>query len=335
MSMCIVNDFTIQSGHHCLFSGLRHLLIRERPELDMEVAEADIYFQSDGMNLAYNGNLSTMWLASQETILQQFAACYGLCVQFTFEVGAAVLDIFREILQENRVILIFMRSPYLDYHAVFRDGEERNHILLLFGIDEINQVVQVADTSFLDGSGQTLSYTGPLSLSQLLAGVWGYTWFEVNPFQKPALNADERYHRAIASIKRFNRRHHLPEGCYQGLEAYRAYVADWSRLIDMKPAEFTDTCKNMYYCLRIGGIMHQLDYFEQFIGKHRDRVGDSEGMLLQLHNNRNEWKKSLYQLYKIGLSIQPHKLQPLQERYMSLLQTHEKWLEDFMDRAVQ
>ncbi|SFL80443.1 hypothetical protein SAMN03159341_11023 [Paenibacillus sp. 1_12] len=334
MSIYMVDNFTVQSGHHCLFSGLRHLLVRERPEFDKEVVEADIYFQSDGLNLEYNGNLCKMWLASQETIMRQFAACYGLHAQYTFELGPAVLDTFREIVRGNRAILIFMRSPYLDYHAVFRDGAEHNHILLLYGIDVIHQIAQVADTSFLDGSGQTLSYKGPLSLSHILAGVWGYAWFEVDPSHNPTPNADARFHRAVENIKRFCRGHILPEGRFQGLDAYRAYVADWSRLINMDPAEFTDSCKHMYYCLRVGGIMHQLDYFEMFIGKHRERVRDSDGMLQQLRVSQNEWKKSLYQLYKIGLSVQPHKLQPLQARYSTMLQTHEEWLEDFVVRAV-
>jgi hypothetical protein len=333
MTTYLVDDFTVQAGHHCLFSGLYHLLVRERPETKAE--EADIYFQSDGLNLEYHGDLSTMWLASQETIIQQFAACYGLYAQFTFQVGLSALDTLREVLLENRVLLIFMRSNHLDYHAVFRDGAKRNHILLLHGIDEAQEIALVADTSFLDVSGQTLSYNGPLRLDSLLNGLWGYAWFEVDPSRNPPPDDDERFHRALTNIKQFIAGTVLPEGRYQGLAAYRAYVAAWQRLVGMKPAKFTETCKNMYYCLRVGGIMHQLDYFERFIGSHAKRIRDPYSLIARLEDNRNDWKKSLYQLYKIGLSVQPHKLEPLQERYLSLIQTHEQWLQDFVNKTVR
>ncbi|WP_144029098.1 hypothetical protein [Paenibacillus rigui] len=333
MMLKVVNSLNIQTGHHCLFSGLRHLLVSERPELDARAAEADIYFESDGLNLEYNGDLSTMWLASQETIIEQFAASYGLRAQYTFEISPNVLDVFREILLENRAVLVFMRSPYLDYHAVFRDGAERNHILLLYGIDEAGKTAFVADTSFLDVSGQTLSYSGPLSLEHVLAGVWGYAWVEADPSLSPPPTEAQRFERAVDNIRRFLGHHNLPSGRFQGLEAYRAYVEDWRRLMDVSPSEFTETCKNMYYCLRVGGMMHQLDYFEMFIGRHQDRIRNWDELARRLTENRNNWKKSLYQLYKIGLCVQPHKLEALQDRYFSMLRAQGEWLEAFVDSS--
>jgi hypothetical protein len=325
----VIPNFQMRSGMHCLFSGLNHILMRELPHTAEETDESDLYLQTSGMNVEYNGDLNRVWLASQEAIIQRFAECYGLSARAFYEVGADSQGILEQLvagLRAGRPVLLFIRTSSLIYHEVFREGEERNHIILLYGLDEQKQEAYIADTSFLDAAGVTQTYRGIVPLELILRGIWGYAWFERDKVRHPLPEA-ERFQSALDQVHMFLQGKVLPGGRYQGLLAYRIYVSEYTKLMELGDALFTSTCKNVYYCYRVGGMLHQLDYLCCFIERHDHRLQQTDELLNSLDEMKTEWKKTLFQLYKIGISVQRDKIKAIQERSNLLLDKHELLLQ--------
>ncbi|SFF39683.1 hypothetical protein SAMN04487969_13335 [Paenibacillus algorifonticola] len=321
--------FAIRAGLHCLFSGLYHILERERPEAAAESDEADIYFETNGLNLEYYGDLNRVWLASQEDIVDRFAQTYGLELHASFEAeldpDAALLRL-REAVLQGRMPLLFVRTTSLDYHEVFRDGEERNHLVLLLSWDDGGDSIRIGDTSFLDKAGHITTYEGVLTVDALRRGLWGYAWFQADAEQNP-LSGLGRFTAALQNIRSFNQGLELPEQRYQGSLAYRMYVRDYAKLPALDALAFSAVCRNVYYCFRVGGMLHQLDYLAAYIGRYKGRwPQEGQELLHRVEGLREQWRKALMQLYKVGLSVQRDKIGLVQERFALLLDEHEKLL---------
>ncbi|ANY70213.1 hypothetical protein BBD42_29680 [Paenibacillus sp. BIHB 4019] len=325
--------FAIRAGLHCLFSGLYHILERERPEAAAESDEADIYFETNGLNLEYYGDLNRVWLASQQDIVERFAQTYGLKPHASFEVelnpGAALLRL-REAVLQGRMPLLFIRTTSLDYHEVFRDGEERNHLVLLLGWDDGSDSVLIGDSSFLDQAGHVTTYEGVLTVDALQKGLWGYAWFETDKERKPS-SGSERFNAVLQNIRSFNQGLELPGQRYQGSLAYRIYVRDYAKLPALDAPAFSAVCRNVYYCFRVGGMLHQLEYLSAYIGRYEGRwPQEGQELLYRVEGLREKWRKALMQLYKVGLSVQRDKIGLLQDRFSLLLDEHEKLLCDLL-----
>ncbi|WP_341281910.1 hypothetical protein [Paenibacillus sp. FSL H8-0537] len=321
--------FAIRAGLHCLFSGLYHILEQERPEAAAESDEADIYFETNGLNLEYYGDLNRVWLASQEDIVERFAGTYGLQLHASFEVeldpGAALLRL-REAVLQGRMPLVFIRTTSLDYHEVFRDGEERNHLVLLLGWDDGDDSVLIGDSSFLDQAGHVTTYKGVLTVDALRRGLWGYAWFKADAEQKPSTGIG-RFNTVLQNIRTFNQGLELPDQRYQGSLAYRMYVRDYNKLLALDAPAFSAVCRNVYYCFRVGGMLHQLEYLAVYIGRYKGRwPQEGQELLNHVEGLREQWRKALMQLYKVGLSVQRGKIGLVQDRFTLLLDEHDKLL---------
>ncbi|MEI7024439.1 BtrH N-terminal domain-containing protein [Paenibacillus sp. y28] len=334
MNHLVSPDFIARTGYHCLFSGLLHMLKREYP--DIAADEADVYLQSDGLNVEFHGDMRTMWLASQEQIARRFADCYGFSADYRFDLlnrGEEALPALRETLADNRLVLLFMRTKQLRYHDIFQDGEERNHIILLYGLDEEAGTAYVADTSFYDVSGQLLSYQGPLPLHNVTAGLWGFARFKPQPGMAPKPEP-ERFAAACSRIRDFVSGTALDGERYQGMLAYKTYTDAFTGLAELDKEQFSATCKHVYYCLRIGGIMHQIDYLERFVTLHAHRLTRSADLAASWNEKRELWRKTLYQLYKIALSARPEKLAAVQQQCRILLEDQERLLNMLLEDAA-
>ncbi len=326
----------IRPGLHCLFSGLTHILERERPGAAAESDEADIYFETNGLNLEYYGDLNKVWLASQQDIVERFAQTYGLELHASFEAeldpGSALLRL-REAALQGRLPLLFVRTTALDYHEVFRDGEERNHLVLLLGWDDECASVRIGDTSFLDQAGRVTTYEGMLALDALSSGLWGYAWFAADEKRKP-LSASARFQSVYRLLQTYAAGTKLPGLRYQGSLAYRMYVGDYAKLTELDDSAFQAACRNVYYCFRVGGMLHQLDYLTVYIKRYADRWPVTEHeRLAGVEKLREQWRKALMQLYKVGLSVQRDRVVLIQERFAFLLDEHEGMLRKLLEEA--
>lgn len=331
-------SFTIHPGLHCLFSGMYHILELERPEAAAASDEAEIYFETNGLNLEYHGDLNRVWLASQQDIAQRLADTYGLKLQASFAVERdpdPALQLLRQAVLQGRLPLLFVRTTALDYHEVFRDGKERNHIVLLLGWDDSSGTVRIGDTSFLNHGGHVMTYEGQLTIEALRLGLWGYAWFEACADRQ--VYADrERRRAALRNIEAYVQGLELPGERYQGRLAYRMYVRALDQLPALEDTAFSAVCRNVYYCYRVGGMLHQLDYLTIFLERNRwSLTQDNQELVSQLDGLKAQWRKTLMQLYKIGLTVQREKVGPLQARFDQLLDEHEHLLRQLLGVACE
>ncbi|WP_248925708.1 BtrH N-terminal domain-containing protein [Paenibacillus hamazuiensis] len=324
----------IEPGVHCLFSGLRHVLVHQLPEAAETADEADIYFQTGGLNVEYERGAFRIWLASREQILRRFAELYGMQPHISLHVesGADAIEPLRDTLAAGRLAVLFLRTSVIEYHEAFRDASARQHIVLLHGLDEVRQAAFIADTAFYDNAGSVQTFSGAIPLPLLREGLTGCASFEAAPGREP-LPEPRRVQEALARMDAFVRGRELPGGRWQGMSAYRALMDNLANLSDLEDRIFTDMCKHAYYGLRIGGVVHQLEYFSRFLARHRHRFERMDELAAALEELRKDWRPALMQLYKIGLSVQRQKLASLQERCISLLDRHERFVRELLDAA--
>lgn len=74
-------------------------------------------------------------------------------------------------------------------------------------------------------------------------------------------------------------------------------------------------------------MLHQLEYLAVYIGRYKGRwPQEGQELLNHVEGLREQWRKALMQLYKVGLSVQRGKIGLVQDRFTLLLDEHDKLL---------
>jgi|GEM_PF-3405625 len=308
----IVPRMRMEAGAHCLFASLRNLLAAG---FGIRLSEADIYFRCDGMNVEYLPLSRPYWIGrSGDAMLRQFAALGPVRTRYHFGVPepaarpAIAEDIARE-LAAGRLVLLFAHSGCLEYHQVYRDNPSRPHVIGIYGIDLAGDAAYVADSFLLDVGGTVHTYQGPTPLSSLLGGLYGLAYLE-GPCAAGAWAAEgERSSHEPTplgyvreGIARFLGGTVGDWGNAQGLAAYRSFFDRLAAVPELDDATFTQTCKELYYCLRIGTVMHHWAYLQQIVRENPAALRSGPAAWLKtLAEEEQEWQKHLLGFYKNGL----------------------------------
>ncbi|MCD1257613.1 BtrH N-terminal domain-containing protein [Paenibacillus athensensis] len=308
----IIPQMRIEAGAHCLFASLRNLLAAG---FGIRLSEADIYFRCDGMNVEYLPLSRPYWIGrSGDAMMRQFAALGPVRTRYHFGVPepAARLAVAEDIARElaaGRLALLFAHSGCLTYHQVYRDNPSRPHVIGIYGIDLARDTAYVIDSFLLDIGGTVHTYQGPAPLSSLLAGMYGLTYLE-GPHaagewadaDEPSVNEPTPIAYVRDGIGRFLGGSVGEWGNAQGLAAYRSFFERLTTVPELDDATFTQTCKELYYCLRIGTVMHQWAYLQQIVRENTSALRSSADAWLETFAaEEQEWQKHLLGFYKNGL----------------------------------
>jgi hypothetical protein len=321
-----VQDIKMDKGKHCLFISLKNLARSE----NVELSETDIFFSCDGFNVSYSLDLAKMWLASSERIITNFAELVGARNHCYF--GMDVADYEDEIcsvLSGNHMVLLVVRSDCLLYNPAFQRSLSSNHIILLTGLDTDLRTADIIDSSYMDDSGNILTFHGELNWDTLIKGIWGIAWFE---FPETCEVSDQKVMcQSTEHLQKFLSGKQVDEHYFEGIPAYRKYIEDFERLLDMEQSDFTETCKHIYYCLRVGGIIHLNAYLQEFIAMHQDSFNEPPDIWhASAHQLEGEWKNFLLHLYKVGVQGKKEKIRSLISSGQTLLSKQERLMHDLV-----
>ncbi|WP_426446085.1 hypothetical protein ACP26L_21070 [Paenibacillus sp. S-38] len=102
---------------------------------------------------------------------------------------------------------------------------------------------------------------------------------------------------------------------YSGEAAYLRFFEALQETAELPDPAFAETCREVYYGLRIGGVMHMLLYLQELVSEHPEAFPETgKEWIRELEEEQLCWRKYLLQLYKIGLKLQKEQWKPLLER---------------------
>lgn len=293
----------IQPGTHCLFGSIRNALASS---YGYSISEAELYFMCDGLNVEYDPAHRPFWVGrSGEVMLQQFALHGPARLRYDFRIDGEerkreLLRDLRQTLVSGHLALLFVNSSCLGFHKVYLENPGRQHVIILYGLDESNDTAYVGDSFLLDDGGTVLTYNGPTPLQKLLQGVYGAAFMD--GLHTDASRKESVTGLAAERIRRFISGKALKAGVEHGHSAYMTLFDDLEQSVHADDSSFTERCKEAYYCLRIGGILHQLLYMKQFAEQYpREFAASDKDWPALLEEEETLWKKRLWQLYKLGL----------------------------------
>jgi hypothetical protein len=313
----VAADMQIQAGAHCLFASLRGMLVKG---YGLHRSEAEIYVLCDAMNVEHHPLSRPLWVGrSGEEMLMHMASRgpVDLAYEFIKANGQGREELLNQIqiqLSNGLIVLLFVHSGSLTYHPIYLENPSRPHVICGDGWGGEHGTINVIDSFLLDYSGTAHTYHGPASYQELAQGLYGAAF--MNGIRTKA--TDEKFHKmsflgiVSESFIRFLQGNCSQDGSVRGLAAYYSLYNSLEAAESLIEASFTDVCKEVYYCLRIGSIMHQWLYLEQLVNEYPDAfVSGPNYWNEKLQAESILWKKHLLHLYKIGLRAQKQQLLPI------------------------
>ncbi|MWC28059.1 BtrH N-terminal domain-containing protein [Paenibacillus sp. MMS18-CY102] len=334
----VIPQMMVQPGLHCLFASMRTMLAAS---YGVNLSEAEIYFRSDGMNVEYDPIARPFWIGrAGDEMLRHMNTDGPVRLQYSFDSGAwadraQFIEDIKEELMARRPVLLFAYSGFLTYHAIYRDNPSRPHVVLLYGLDESNDRMDIIDSFLLEYSGEAHTYQGPASLHDVMQGLYGVGFM---PGVKPDCEGEEHEFMSLLRerIGRFLATQPSRDGAsVHGLQAYYAFVEALEKAAELDAEQFTDVCKEAYYCLRIGGVMHQWTYFMALVEEFPTSFqSGASAWMTRFEAEHLDWKKHLLNIYKFGLRSNRSGWPALLNQTRHLLDRQQSLLEAFVDDMI-
>ncbi|WP_168122408.1 BtrH N-terminal domain-containing protein [Paenibacillus sp. HB172176] len=312
----------VKTGKHCIFATMQEALCYSGSNL----TEAALFFLCGGMNIPYLGDPRTFWFKRMDQLTEPLVQSQS---QFSLRNTPQAEKVnFRkdcmDSLSQGYPVLLLVHSQCLSYHRAYTENKTRGHVVMLYGLDWDRDEAHIADAYLLDNSGRIHTYQGPVPLQELEAGCFSVTSYR--PRSEHRQTSEAVLLGAYANhIDQFLEPDRTPsEG---GLNANRQVISDLEDWAGMSGKELRQSCQEVYYGLRVGGILHHIDYIQMFADDAglSLRAGYREAMLL-LETVYREWKMYLLLLYKTGVQGRAARMKELSASGLRLLELYEEAL---------
>ncbi|ASA25787.1 hypothetical protein [Paenibacillus donghaensis] len=111
----------------------------------------------------------------------------------------------------------------------------------------------------------------------------------------------------------------------------RQLISDLAEWVSMSGKELQRCCQEVYYGLRVGGILHQIEYIQMYADEAGLvlRAGYREAMSL-LERVYKEWKMYLLLLYKTGVQGRSARMKELSANGLRLLDIYAEALAGYL-----
>lgn len=325
MTVCI-EDIQVTTGKHCIFATMQQALGHSGSNL----SEAALFFLCGGMNIPYLGNPKTFWFNRMGQLTDPFVQIQS---QFTFSNTSQdnpvhLVNDCTESLEQGYPVLLLVRSQCLNYHRAYIENETRGHVVLLYGLDAESNVAHITDSYLLDNSGRIHTYQGTVALDKLEAGCISVTSYR--PLSENRQTPKEIVLSAyVDHLATYVDPDKAPDT--GGLNAVRHVISHLAELVDMSGKELQRSCQEVYYGMRVGGILHHIEYIQTYAEEAglvlRNGYREAISLLETLYK---EWKTYLLLLYKSGVQGRSSRMPELGTKGLRLLNTYEEALQGYI-----
>lgn len=321
-----IEDIQVRTGKHCIFATMQEALRYSGSNL----TEAALFFLCEGMNIPYLGDPRTFWFKRMDQLTTPLVRIQS---QFSFhntseEDPVRLVNDCADSLVQGYPVLLLVRSRCLSYHRAYTENQTRGHVVLLYGLDVVGNKAYIADAYLLDNSGRIHTFQGPVPLDELEAGCVSVTSYR--PLSEYRQTSNSLVLRAYTDqIALYINPGTAPDA--GGLNAVRRLVSDLEEWVSMSGKELQRCCQEVYYGMRVGGILHQIEYIQMYADEAGLALlaGYREVMSL-LETAYKEWKMYLLMLYKTGVQGRSARMKELSANGLRLLDSYDGALEGYL-----
>lgn len=321
-----IEDIHVKTGKHCIFATMQEALRHSGSNL----TEAALFFLCSGMNIPYVGDPKTFWFKRMEQLTMPLARIQS---QFSFsntsqEEPVSLVSECLDSLSQGYPVLVLVRSQCLSYHRAYTENETRGHVVLLYGLNFERNEAYVADAYLLDNSGRIHTYQGPVALDQLAGGCISITSYRPLSDNRQTSTAIV-LHAYVEHLATYLDCDKAPDT--GGLNAVRHVISDIAEWASMSGKELQRSCQELYYGLRVGGILHHIEYIQMYAEEAGLvlRAGYREAMSL-IEIVYKEWKMYLLLLYKTGVQGRSARMKELSANGLRLLENYAEALDGYL-----
>jgi hypothetical protein len=152
--------------------------------------------------------------------------------------------------------MFFIKSNYLNYHNIYLKNDVLQHVIIIYGIDELNNIVYIVDPHIRIDSGTFEQYVGTLELSRLLEGSITFLSFQNNQY-----DCDKKIicNYIINNINDYTGNASVNRG-YLGLNSY--FYKLFYDCFQCEPNDLINICVNLNINVKINGIFKFLYYIK-------------------------------------------------------------------------
>lgn len=324
----ILQDAYFQKGRYsCIFSSIRSILARQIKDID----ETSVYFLCNGMNFDYSGDIrSVVWYRTGENLVRHLMdSQYAKVKYYSILDPDFFLKESYKAICDNNMVLLFVDSTMLDYHPVFKHSLNKLHVIVLYGIDILNDVAYIGDSFFIDDLVQVLTYQGPTSLKKLKYGIKEFAIIEAPDIN--TLGAADLFSSVANNINNFFHCSDDNQGYFKGNKALKQYIKDFEQLYEIDEDTYCKSCSNIYLSFRLGSVIPMLNYFISLTADYSElQQGNYLILLDELQRLNAGWNKAALGATKAGLVNNRDKLRSIVKDVNLLLERQDRVLYDIL-----
>lgn len=299
-----VLDINCQKGRHCLYSSLMNIF----NFYGYDLKESEIFLLFDGFDIRYyfdkNVIVTTLYDEQMNRITPRITD--GTRVVSFSNKEDSVNEILCGI-NSNNPILLRIPNKFLKYNSAYKNSENFDHHIVIYGYDLEKMNAYIADSYMLTGNGTVSMYCGPTSLSDIYYGINAYVIFDLR--NKPVWNRDNVSNVFANQLQIFIEDDSCYNGYYRGFFSVKKYIENLVTLKLSSDVSFENQCLSAIFDLKFGCIYHVLDYMIELIqicGINRDNRSD---IIDALKGIKSEWGKFFVYLLKIAYSRRKDKIE--------------------------
>ena len=310
------------AGHNCFLASLRCIT----EHFGCKYSETQLFLISNGFQIRYSYNLNYIGRHTTEGLNE-----FGERTLIPVTIRSRDIDemIPEEMAQalSSSMLMLSVNTKYLSYSRLYAENENRQHTIVLNGIDFNEKNVHIMDIYMLDYMGNISTYRGKISFDEMVAATYRYSFFCFN--NKKDLSKPEILQYACADFREFMKGSEDKEESYGSL-ALKNYVKDILKLEAFDNGDLTSTCTNINYNIKIRSFNYINKYLACFLDENAALANrDNEELLSRIRWHMAEWEKVGLAILRIGISKRKSNLANIYEKIIQLFDSQMKAYDQF------
>ncbi|HEX2947342.1 MAG TPA: hypothetical protein VHT96_15470 [Clostridia bacterium] len=227
----------------------------------------------------------------------------------------------------SSMLILSVDTKYLSYNKLYAENENRQHAIVLNGIDFSEKCVHIMDLYVLDYMGNVSTYSGTISFDEMMAATYRYSYFCFD--NKKDLSMSEILQYAYVDFMEFMKGSENSEGAFGAL-ALENFLKDILKLEELDDRDLASTSKNINYNIKIRSFNYINKYLACFIEENSDLTNRyNQELLERIRWHMAEWEKVGLAVIKIGISKRRGSLVNIFEKSSQLFDSQLKVYEQF------
>jgi regulator of replication initiation timing len=298
-------------GHNCLLASLKCIT----EHYGCKYSETQLFFISNGFQIRYANNLNYIGRYTTEGVnIFGKRTLIPVTMRRRDPDGLNPEEMVHEL--KSSMLLLSVDTKHLSYHKSYMENENRQHAIILYGLDLNEKSAHIIDLYILDYWGSISVYRGKISFEEMFAATFRYSFFCFD--NKKDLSESEILQYAYTDFREFIR------GSENGHEAIgslalKRYLTDILKLEETDNRDLASICSNINYNIKIRSFNNINKYLEFFLEENPalKRRGNEE-LLDRIKWHMVEWEKVGLAILRIGISKRKSNLAQIYEKSIQL-----------------